>query len=356
VATGDGVVCEQNFTSTSSSPETENITLSKSNSQVNSLLDLALLVFPFFAWGSSMPALKLVMPHISSPLLLGAIRLLPAGAILVAWAAATRRTHPTSLQAFMWITLFGLVDGAAFQGFLAEGLSKTGAGLGSVVIDSQPLTVAVLAAVLFGERLGPYAVSGLFLGVLGLLLVELPPEVLGDLAKGLISTPDATAVELMKGISFSNFGESGEFWMLCAAQSMAVGTVMVRYVTQHADSIYATGYHMLLGGAVLLAVLAIQDPHAIQDAVQAATAEDIATLTYVSMIGGAASYGIFFYNVSVRGNLTALSSLTFLTPLFALGTGFALLGETLTQQQFFGAIVTLMAVYFINYGKSDLKS
>jgi hypothetical protein len=45
---------------------------------------------------------------------------------------------------------------------------------------------------------------------------------------------------------------------------------------------------MLLGGAVLLAVLAIQDPHAIQDAIQAATAEDIATLTYVSMIGGAA--------------------------------------------------------------------
>lgn len=40
--------------------------------------------------------------------------------------------------------------------------------------------------------------------------------------------------------------------MLLAAQSMAVGTVLVRYVTKHADPIMATGYHMLLGGLPLL--------------------------------------------------------------------------------------------------------
>ena len=40
--------------------------------------------------------------------------------------------------------------------------------------------------------------------------------------------------------------------MLLAAQSMAIGTVLVRYVTKHADPIMATGYHMLLGGIPLL--------------------------------------------------------------------------------------------------------
>ena len=38
----------------------------------------------------------------------------------------------------------------------------------------QPLTVALLAAALFGEKLGPTAVAGLMMGVLGLLLVEVP--------------------------------------------------------------------------------------------------------------------------------------------------------------------------------------
>jgi drug/metabolite transporter (DMT)-like permease len=43
---------------------------------------------------------------------------------------------------------------------LAEGLNRTGAGLGSVIIDSQPLTVALLAALLFGERLSGLGVLG----------------------------------------------------------------------------------------------------------------------------------------------------------------------------------------------------
>ena len=41
-----------------------------------------------------------------------------------------------------------------------------------VIIDSQPLTVAVLAAFLFGESIGLVGAAGLVLGVLGLLLLE----------------------------------------------------------------------------------------------------------------------------------------------------------------------------------------
>ena len=64
------------------------------------------------------------------------------------------------------------------QGFLAEGLQRTSAGLGSVIIDSQPLTVALLASLLFGERLGLLGFLGLGLGVLGLCLLEVPAEAL----------------------------------------------------------------------------------------------------------------------------------------------------------------------------------
>lgn len=46
------------------------------------------------------------------------------------------------------------------QGFLAEGLTRTSAGLGSVIIDSQPLTVALLASLLFGEQLSALGYAG----------------------------------------------------------------------------------------------------------------------------------------------------------------------------------------------------
>ena len=41
-----------------------------------------------------------------------------------------------------------------------------------VIIDSQPLTVAVLAALIFGESIGFIGAAGLGLGVIGLLLLE----------------------------------------------------------------------------------------------------------------------------------------------------------------------------------------
>lgn len=47
--------------------------------------------------------------------------------------------------------------------------------------------------------------------------------------------------------NFSLWG-SGEWWMLLAAQSMAIGTVMVRWVSKYSDPVMATGW---VGCAIL---------------------------------------------------------------------------------------------------------
>lgn len=77
---------------------------------------------------------------------------------------------------------------ANHQGFLAEGLQRTTAGLGSIIIDSQPITVALLASLFFNERLKPLGYAGLALGVAGLLLLEVPPEALTTGAPSLAGT------------------------------------------------------------------------------------------------------------------------------------------------------------------------
>ena len=46
-----------------------------------------------------------------------------------------------------------------------------------VIIDSQPLTVAILASLLFGESIGIVGAAGLVLGVIGLLLLEVNVDV-----------------------------------------------------------------------------------------------------------------------------------------------------------------------------------
>ena len=59
------------------------------------------------------------------------------------------------------------------------------------------------------------------------------------------------------------------------------------------------------------------------------------------------AYGIFFYLAS-KGNLTSLSALTFLTPIFALLFGTILLSETLSSIQSLGVFLTVISIYLIN--------
>ena len=91
---------------------------------------------------------------------------------------------------------------------------------------------------------------------------------------------------------------------------------------------------ILRGTHACMGVALHHAPHVLYAALTALAAAglDALNLFYITMLGSAASYGVFFYNAA-RGNLTALSSLTFLTPMFAAGTGFLLLGETLTPLQ-----------------------
>ncbi|PIN15670.1 hypothetical protein CDL12_11680 [Handroanthus impetiginosus] len=257
-------------------------------------LEWGLLISPFFFWGTAMVAMKEVLPK-TGPFFVSAFRLIPAGFLLVGFAAARGRALPSGLNAWLSISAFALVDASFFQGFLAEGLERTTAGLGSVIIDSQPLTVAILASLFFGESIGYTGAAGLVLGVIGLLLLEVPAL-----------SFDAN--------NFSLWG-SGEWWMLLAAQSMAVGTVMVRWVSKYSDPVMATGWHMVIGGLPLLAISILNHDPALLS-FNELTTSDILSLLYTSIFGSAISYGVFFYNAT-GGSLTKLSSLTFLTPMFA---------------------------------------
>ncbi|CAI5979651.1 unnamed protein product [Closterium sp. NIES-65] len=147
-----------------------------------------------------------VLPK-AGPMFVASVRLIPAGLLLVAFAASRGRPMPKSALAWFSILLFALVDATAFQVPLmlaAGGLRRTSPGLGSasnvpfsslnppfsphflnVIIDSQPLTVAVLAALLFGETISKKGALGLVLGVVGLLLLEVPLDALFSFASSL---------------------------------------------------------------------------------------------------------------------------------------------------------------------------
>lgn len=297
-----------------------------------------LLIAPFFLWGTAMVAMKGVMPQ-TTPLFMAGVRLVPAGLLILVAAAFMKRPQPKGWSAWLWILLFGLVDGALFQGFLAEGLVRTGAGLGSVMIDSQPLAVALMARFLFGELVGFWGWLGLGFGILGISFIGLPDDWIVALLHGQFS-----GINTASGHDLLNqLFQSGEWLMLLASLSMAVGTVMMRYVSRHADPVSATAWHMILGGIPLFVMSALWESQQWQNL----NGYDWLSIGYSTIFGSAIAYGLFFY-FAASGNLTSLVSLTFLTPIFALIFGNLLLSETLSSVQWFGVGLTLLSIYLIN--------
>jgi drug/metabolite transporter (DMT)-like permease len=305
------------------------------------------LVAPFFFLGTAMVVMKFIIPN-TTPLFLAAFRLLPAGLIILIGAAYFKLPQPKTLKAWLWIGLFALVDGAMFQGFLTGGLVHTGAGIGAVLIDAQPLVVALLSRWLFAEMIGFWGWLGLTIGIIGICLCGLPESwIYGFLDHG-ISVSDL----LQSGgqLSLSGILESGELLMLLSALSMSFGTIIVRYVKEHADPIVATGWHMILGGIPLMVLSVLWETNQFSSL----NLNDWMGLSYATIFGTAVTYGIFFY-LAATGNITSVSALIFLTPVFALSFSSLLLGEQLTPIQWLGVVFTLISVYLVNQRQEIAK-
>lgn len=110
---------------------------------IQAVQEWAVLVSPFLFWGTSMVAMKEILPR-AGPFFVASFRLIPAGLLLVGFAASRGRPYPTGLTAWLSIALFGLVDAACFQGFLAQGLQRTTAGLGSVSLSINLFSTIIL--------------------------------------------------------------------------------------------------------------------------------------------------------------------------------------------------------------------
>lgn len=303
-----------------------------------------------------MVVMKFILPH-TTPLFLAAFRLLPAGVLILGVAALLKRPQPQTWQAWLWISLFALVNGAIFQGFLTEGLVHTGAGLGAILIDAQPLVVALLSRFLFGELIGLWGWLGLGIGLTGICLCGLPGYWFFNFLQNLgisipytvqavLSSKDSLANSqpiVASGFNVQNLLNSGELLMLLAALAMSFGTIIIHYVKQHADPLVATGWHMILGGLPLMALSFMWEDSQMVNL----HANDWTGLGYATVFGTAITYGIFFY-LAANGNMTSVSALIFLAPVFALLFGSLLLNETLSGLQWIGVVLTLISVYLVN--------
>ena len=294
-------------------------------------LNWLLMVLPFALWGSAMAAMAPLVQS-AGPEFVAISRLFPAGVVLLLAVFLLKRPLRIAQIDIGWFLIFSLIDGSLFQFCLTRGLVETGAGLGSVFIDSQPLIVALLARSIFGDPINPFGWVGLTLGLGGIICIGISPDLLGHWFL------------MSQRVSDFDLFSHGQGWMLCAAMAMALGTVLIRFTCKGSDPIAVTGWHMIFGRLPLVIWHLFDEswPFVPQWSLQ-----EWSLMAYSTFLGSALAYGLFFWFAS-RKELTSFSTLAFLTPVFALVSGGVWLGERLDSLQWVGVFFVLFSVFLVS--------
>lgn len=251
------------------------------------------------------------------PLLAAGARLGLGGAILLGLlAVAGRPLRPGVGPAVVgWLALTQTV---LFYGATFWGIAHAGAGLAAVLANTDALFVAVLAAVVLGERLWAVQWTGLAVGLAGATVVVWegplwPPEV------------SAAAVVVVGG-----------------AVAWSVGTVVVaRGVRAAGDPLALAGWQMLVGGLTLAVAGLVAE-----DAPRAAGGREIALVLGLAVVGSAVPFALFYLALT-RAPAAEVSAWFFLVPIIGVLTAWPLLGEEPTVRLLVGMAGVCLGLWMV---------
>ncbi|WP_405109495.1 DMT family transporter [Phaeobacter sp. BS52] len=276
--------------------------------------DLILTALAPVIWGSSYIVTTSLLPG-QSPLLVALLRALPAGLLLM---LMVRQLPPLN-----WVPrllVLGALNFSIFWSLLFVAAYRLPGGVAATLGAVQPLVVVFLSALMLKTPVRMAAVLAAGLSILGVALLVLTPSAQLD------------------GI--------GVFAGLAGAIAMAAGVVLSRKWQPPVSLLTFTAWQLTAGGLLLIPVTLWSLP-----AVPQLSAENLLGLAYMSLIGGAATYVLWFRGIA-RLEPSVVSLLGVLSPLSAVVLGWVILGEVLTAKQAIGAGLALFSLWL---GQSGLR-
>lgn len=263
-------------------------------------------------WGTSYIVITELLPP-DRALLVAAMRVAPAGVVLVAAGALMSRWRPRGadwwrnglLALFTFGLFYPLLSVAAYR--LPGGVAAAGAGL-------QPLLVSVLSWPIAGRRPRRLELLAGVTAVVGVSLVVIRPG--------------------------AGFDPVGLLAAMGANLSFASGVVLTKRFSAPANLVAATGWQMLLGGLVLLPLAAI-----VEGMPPAPTASNVAGFGYLSLVATGLSFLLWFNGIR-RLPTAAPPLLGLAVPITGAALGWVILGQSLSPAQLTGFVITLGAIAY----------
>ncbi len=277
--------------------------------------DTLLLFLLGALWGSSFLFVRIAVP-VLGPFPLVEVRVLVGGLILLVYAAWTRQA-PDFRRYGGRIMLLGLINNAVPFVMIAFAQLRLTASLAALINATVPLFSAVVAAIWIRERLTVPKLVGLFLGLVGVLMIvgwradNLDPSRVGSILLSLGASLCYGVAVVYSKVAFRDVRSvSIATGQLLAASAWVLPLALLNPVTKP------------VSGGILLAVLGL------------------------AVLATSAAYLIYFYLIEHAGPTNAASS-TLLIPFFSALWGAVFLGERLQPNELAGFAIILVSLLLV---------
>ncbi|WP_370263318.1 DMT family transporter [Limnobacter sp.] len=282
----------------------------------------AKLVLTALLWGGTFVSGKVVANHL--PPMVAAFGRYVVAAVLLLWvvkAVEGRLPRINRQQGFITLGL-GLTGIFLYNVFFFAALAHIPAGRTALLVALNPIITAMLASVVYRERLGPVRWLGIAIALVGASIV--------------ITRGDLHAAMLDLRQSFG----LGETMMLAAVVSWAVYTLISRKAMQSLSPLAATTYASWWG----LLMLSLSSASELGGVAWAAVPWQVwLALLYLGAFGTVVAFVWYYEGVRAVGpSRTAV--FTNLVPVFGVVLAAVVLGENILVSMVVGGAVTVVGV------------
>lgn len=272
-------------------------------------------------WGTTYLAIKIGLEGIP-PFLLGGVRYVFAGAILVGIVALRGRPLPARAD---WgrLAVIGFFMMVLGNGGVVWGEQFVASGLTAVVLATSPFwMVSINALMPGGDRLHARQWIGLAIGFAGIVLLVWPELTL-------------------HGAGGRQFG-LGLIGLQISCAGWAVGSSVTRRHVLPADVLGSAGLQMIFGGLMMCAIATATG----EWARVALTSRSVIAAVYLGIVGSVIGFAAFSY--ALQHLPVAIVSLhNFVNPVIAVALGMVVLGEPFHSRMLVAAAIIVGGIVVV---------
>lgn len=294
--------------------------------QKNSVI-LSLALLCTLLWGSAYPSIKIGYSLFSigendifGKLLFAGNRFALAGilVILLTWIIQKKFPLPKR-QALGPIALLGFIQTTLEYLFFYIGLSHTTGVKGSILNATATFIAVILAHFVYSDdKLNTQKILGCIIGFMGIVIINLGGE-------------------FGSGFSFT-----GEGFIILAAASFAIGSLISKEAAKREDSMIVTGWQLLFGGILLIIIGVLGGAK-----FSIPSTEAMLLLFYLAILSSVAF--TLWTMLLKHNNVGKVSIYNFLTPIFGVFLSAIFLKESIWHwKNLLALVLVCIGIYIVN--------